>query len=87
VTAELPMMKCGHRAQATDKSGKPICAICFGLTPDAEIVDEAPPDLTGREATCCCCRKATKSSPELPFFTYRENYSTDSYYCGCRGWD
>ena len=48
-----PMMKCGHAANATNTAtGKPSCAICAGLTPDALIVDDAPPDLTGRAARC-----------------------------------
>lgn len=46
-----PMMKCGHAANATC-DGKPSCAICAGLTPDALIVDASPPDLTLRAARC-----------------------------------
>ena len=46
------LMKCGHSANAVaSKTGKPCCASCFGLTPDAEIVVDTP-DLTGRTARC-----------------------------------
>lgn len=48
-----PMMKCGHAANATNqKTGKPSCAICAGLRPEANIIDDDPPDLTGRTARC-----------------------------------
>ena len=46
------MMKCGHAANATNGKGEPCCVICAGFTPDAEIVDTAVPDLTGRTAKC-----------------------------------
>ena len=80
------MMKCGHAANATH-NGKPVCAICFGLTPDAEIVADTAPDLTGRKARCGYCGKLTDSKTSLPFFEYRPNCKYDGYYCGCRGWD
>ena len=83
----MVMMKCGHAANATDKDGKPICAICIGLTPDAEIVAETKPDLTGRKARCTQCGRVTNSNEKLPFFEYRPNCEYDSFYCGCRGWD
>ena len=47
-----PLMKCGHSAQGIDKDGNPVCVICAGLTPDAYIIAENPPDLTGRKARC-----------------------------------
>lgn len=80
------MMKCGHAANATH-NGKPVCAICFGLTPDAEIVADTAPDLTGRKAECRYCNCKADSNENLPFFKYRPKQKTDSYYCGCRGWD
>lgn len=80
------IMKCGHVANATH-NGKPVCAICFGLTPDAEIVADTTPDLTGRKAMCSQCGHETVSNENLPFFEYRPNCKYDSYYCGCRGWD
>jgi len=46
------MMKCGHAANAVMDDGKPVCAICYGLDPGAVIIDENPPDLTGRMARC-----------------------------------
>lgn len=83
---ERVMMKCGHVAQS-EINGKPVCVICYGLTPDAEIVAETEPDLTGRKAKCGYCGKLTDSKTSLPFFEYRPDMDTDSYYCGCMGWD
>lgn len=83
---ERILMKCGHIAQST-LNGNPVCVICYGLTPDAEIVAETEPDLTGRKATCAYCGKKVNSNKNLPFFEYRPDRDTDSYYCGCGGWD
>ena len=80
------MMKCGHAANATH-DGKPICAICFGITPDAEIIADTAPDLTGRKARCKYCSEVRDSKASLPFFEYRPKQKTDSFYCGCRGWN
>lgn len=54
-----PMMKCGHSANATS-DGKPSCAICAGLTPDALIVDDNPPSFVGRMAHCSYYGKTPK---------------------------
>ena len=91
------LMKCGHIAQGINaKTGKPTCLICVGLTPDAEIVDDAPPSLLeGRMAECCYshgrdgrpCKKKVPSSYSLPFFEHRPDKETDQWYCGCWGWD
>lgn len=81
------MMKCGHAANAVDKDGNPICGICYGMTPDAAIIDERTPDLTGRKARCADCGKLTDSRTDLPFFQHRPYAEYDSYYCGCYGWD
>ena len=80
------MMRCGHKANATHY-GKPVCVICFGLTPDAEIVADTVPDLTGRRARCIYCDNVQDSNINLPLFEHRPNCKYDSYYCGCRGWD
>ena len=90
-----PMMKCGHAANATSH-GSPVCAICAGLTLDAEIIVDTP-DLTGRQARCGCGRLVS-SSVDLAFFEYlgpgsgsavktRGPQQYDRFYCGCRGWD
>jgi hypothetical protein len=47
----VPMMKCGHSANGFNGKHEPCCVICAGLTPDAEIVVEAP-DLSKRRARC-----------------------------------
>lgn len=68
------MMKCGHAANAKNgKTGAPVCVICVGMTPDAEIVDENPPDLTGRIAVCTyrTCKQQRPSSSDLAFFEYQ----------------
>lgn len=88
------MMKCGHSANANrvheDGTRTPSCAICAGLTPDAEIVVRAP-DLTDRMARCSYfgskCRSKRDSSPSLAFFEWTPARDYDSFYCGCYGWD
>lgn len=80
------IMKCGHAANATH-NGNPVCAICFGLTPDAEIIADTAPDLTGRKAMCSQCGRITDSSENLLFFEYRPEQEYDSFYCGCKGWN
>ena len=84
------LMKCGHIAQATDFEGKPVCAICApydkGVTVDKVIKDEKD-GLEGRKARCSWCGHTTESRWNLPFFEYRPDKDTDSFYCGCGGWD
>lgn len=83
----MPMMKCGHTSQATRGDGRPSCVICVGINPGAEVVDDAPAPLDGRNATCCYCKASKPSSPDLAFFESRPSRTTDDFYCGCRGWD
>lgn len=63
-------MKCGHTANAETSDGKPVCIICFGITPDAEVIvpEENKPDLSGRSAVCLECGSVTDSNFKLPFF-------------------
>lgn len=75
------MMKCGHIANATC-NGKPYCVIC-----DCDETVTGMPVLEGRMASCSHCGKVVPSSEDLPFFSYRPNCNTDSYYCGCYGWE
>ncbi len=78
------MMKCGHAANATDGSGNPQCAVCVGMTGDAEIIASVSPDLTGRTAKCSC-GNANPSSTKLPFFEYcgpGSRTATDICKCG-----
>ena len=72
--SEPVMMQCGHVAQGINlKTKKPVCVICAGIDPGAEIpmdiVDE--PDLTDRWAKCDDCGQVRKSTFELPFFNYK----------------
>lgn len=84
------LMKCGHAAAATrtlpDGSSIPCCPIHAG-TPEGETPAEAPPDLTGRTAKCGECRNTAPSGLHLAFFEHRPGEATDSYYCGCHGWE
>jgi len=63
------MMKCGHAANATNGHGQPSCAICAGLTPNADIVVDAP-DLTGRMAKCACGRIEPSELKQRACFEY-----------------
>lgn len=67
------MMKCGHAANATKEGGKPCCVICIGINSGADLVDETPPSLDGRNAVCDYfdCMKKVPSDFNLPFFEYR----------------
>ncbi len=81
-----PMMECGHAANAT-RAGDPVCAICFGITADAENIAAAP-DLEGRTAVCSYAgHKPVPSSTSLAFFAHDPSKTFDLYYCGCWGWD
>jgi hypothetical protein len=82
-----PMMKCGHAANGKDEYGHPVCVVCIGIVKGAETIDMNPPDLTNRTARCSDCDRTRPSSTDLAFFRYRGNRETDSFYCGCRGWD
>ena len=76
-------MACGHTAQGTvGRTDKPVCVICSCF----EVAKEKPV-LKGRKAVCPCCKKKVDSSLDLAFFEYRADRETDSFYCGCRGWD
>lgn len=77
----MPMMKCGHEANAT-YNGKPCCVICAGILPHAYVIDESPPDLSGRTAKCAYCGKEQPSNPErLAFFEYCGENSIEATYC------
>lgn len=84
------LMKCGHVANAIDKNGKPVCAICApnvdGVTV-GRAIDSETGGLEGRKARCSWCSHTTDSRWNLPFFEYRPDKETDSYYCGCGGGD
>ena len=85
----MKMMKCGHSANATttgpDGTKVDCCAIC-APRPEAFEAAQAP-SLTGRSARCSYCGKLVPSDLNLAFFEHRPAKPTDSYYCGCRGWD
>lgn len=71
---EMPLMKCGHTAQAINsRTDKPCCVICSG-SPEANIIDDSPLDLSGRFARCSYytgCHSQQSSSIDLAFFEYR----------------
>ena len=93
-------MKCGHTANATKKTDDgdiPVCLVCAGITPDAEIVADDLPDLTGRTARCNhfgqrvrhgkTCKGQAPSRIDLAFFEHTPGKPYDVFYCGCWGWD
>jgi len=86
------LMKCGHTATGhsvlKDGTKKPCCVSCSGLVAGADEVADEQPSLDNRKAKCSYgCGAETASSLALPFFAYHPNSETDSYYCGCYGWD
>lgn len=74
-------MKCGHTTSATNTEGKPVCPICAGITPNAYIIEENIPNLTGRIASCTFCGKKRESDFNLPFFEYRSDKDSDNWVC------
>lgn len=48
----MPLMKCGHSANAIDEDGNPMCVICWmpDTTDWKEVIDT--PDLSTRTARC-----------------------------------
>lgn len=77
------LMACGHVANAEDAAThKPCCVIC-----NCHKIAQNKPDLRNRVAKCSTCGHITKSDFSLPFFEYRPDFKTDTYYCGCYGWD
>jgi hypothetical protein len=92
ITDPHPMMECGHAANGISSATlAPVCVICVGILPGAEIIAAAPPDLTGRTARCSYygqrCQNEKPSSPALAFFSHLPKQEHDQYYCGCYGWD
>ncbi len=97
MTHETVLMACGHVAQGVNGNGDPVCVVCFGIREGATIVAEKP-SLEGRRAYCSYATGRDGESPkvhsegvpsswDLPFFSYRPERETDTYYCGCWGWD
>ena len=80
----LYKMKCGHVSNSTCND-KPYCVICSCGLVEKEV--KSNEGLENRLASCIYCRREKPSDWELPFFSYNEDKDTDSYYCGCRGWD
>lgn len=84
-----PMMACGCRASGTCTSlhgvkydpPVPVCVVHSCI----EVGEE--PNLEGRVAKCSSCRRTQPSTEPAAFFTHYPNHDTDSFYCGCRGWD
>ena len=76
---------CGQKMQAIDQDGKPACTTCIGLHKDSGIPIEIEVDI--ENAKCCYCKKiATKSSFDLDNLPFYDS-TTNTYYCGCRGWE
>ena len=82
----MPTMSCGHTANAHGEGGKPVCAICFGFNPKAEQIADVP-DVAGRTMRCASCGTSHPSNLKAAFFGYQPSLESDSYYCGCQGWN
>ncbi len=82
---EMPLMDCGHIAQASDRKGKPVCVMCIGKKEGATVVSEVT-DLSQRKSRCTHCGEISHTDTELPGFRHRQEREFDDYYCGCRGW-
>jgi hypothetical protein len=80
-------MECGHVANGIDRFGHPLCIICIGIDNGSTTVVSTLPNLSNRKATCGDCGKVVDSSLGLVFFEHRPKRETDTYYCGCCGWD
>lgn len=78
------LMECGHTNNALH-NGEPACAGCGCYNAVREVIGSD--GIEGRTAECEACRLTTSSKWSLPFFHHRPDRETDSYYCGCRGWD
>lgn len=84
-----PLMECGHVGSGRTTDCKPVCAICVGdYTPSDPALQVVPtPDLTRRLARCISCSDERLSSVALALFKHDPEWTKDSFYCGCRGWD
>ena len=88
------LMKCGCSTTAkTMSSGDPVCITHM----EYEVAEVQEPDLRDRMAVCSyggpghrgkyAGRDPVPSETSLPFFKYQPDKPTDSFYCGCWGWD
>ena len=82
-----PVMECGHRANGTLKDGvrRPVCAICFGIKPGADVVADPQP-VEPKGYRCPHCRKVSEKPMAFSTVTPdKDGYG--SHYDGCLGWD
>ena len=82
---QKPMMKCGHRANATS-DGKDCCVICAGINKGHDEIAEEP-DLSKRNCKCSSCGKIVPSINAMAFFKHKPDNEFDEHYDGCGGWD
>ena len=88
------IMKCGHASVLKWRGGNdltPYCPICNCTEIDHEITDPYE-GLEGRMSVCGEHKdrfedSITPSRWDLPFFNYRPEFTRDTYYCGCWGWN
>jgi len=80
-----PMMKCGHRANATSND-KPCCVICSGINSGYNEIDTEP-DLSNRKCKCSYCKKVIPSTKAIAFFEHKPDEEFDKHYDGCQGWN
>lgn len=82
----VPLMKCGHTANAVDQDNNPVCVIC-NCREIARTNSAMKELLIRRKARCFECGRIEDSNLNLAFFEYKPLSDYDSYYCGCYGWD
>jgi len=71
---------CKAQMMATDQNGNPACPVCCGLSPDSGVPEEIEAPNT---AHCIYCKHEAPNTGNLAHYDGK----TNSYYCGCRGWD
>ena len=83
------LMACGCVAQGVSLAKmKPVCIVHLGFNKAAEEPVKEMPNLSGRKSKCRYCSKMdVDSSFKLPYFNHRTDQDTDTFYCGCAGWN
>ena len=78
-------MRCGHVADVVDHEGNHGCSICIqiGCEPMKAVTPWEGLSLPeGRMARCPTTKQELPSSPDLPFWEYREDAPYDIFYGG-----
>ena len=71
---------CGTKLMGIDEKGNPACPICIGINKDSGKIKNIK---TPKYAYCIYCKAKQKNNGGLAFY----NANTNTFYCGCFGWD